>query len=444
MKELFLKLLNFGIKPGSSAEVIERTKLVNGISFLGVPVCCTYIPIFFLTGYYYHALTFCVGIVIFILPLFINKWINVKVASVYIAVFSALFFGFISVLAGKDLGFYLGFLVISVPPVIIFPKLREGIIFTSISLLILILSILGNIFIPPLCEIPFAMPIYLLNLFTVLICSIAVVIFFKLELSESKAILFEKNKEIVDSINYAKKIQYALLAHDDLLKTNLPDHFVLFKPKDIVSGDFYWGTAPEVGRGAFYLAVCDSTGHGVPGAFMSLLNISFLNEAITEKGIEHPHEILNHVRQRLIQNISQEGAQDGMDGILIKMEKRPSGLKIAYAAANNSPVLISDEKIVELPYDKMPVGKGEKTESFTLHSLELKKGDTLYLFTDGYADQFGGPNGKKFKSKNLEELLLSINPLSMPERSAALNKRFEEWKRDLEQVDDVCIIGIKI
>ena len=257
------------------------------------------------------------------------------------------------------------------------------------------------------------------------------------ELKNAHDEIEQKNKDITDSINYAKRIQYTLLAHDELLKNNLPEYFVLFKPKDIVSGDFYWAT--KKGK-SFYLAACDSTGHGVPGAFMSLLNISFLNEAISEKLIGEPNKVLDHVRRRLVENISRDGQQDGMDGILVCLEES----KITYAAAYNSPVLISDGKLSELYADKMPVGKSERTENFKLQTLNLKKGDCLYLFTDGFADQFGGPNGKKFLSKRLNELLLSIGHFSIGEQKNKLEEAFINWKGNLEQVDDVCVIGIKV
>jgi serine phosphatase RsbU (regulator of sigma subunit) len=279
-----------------------------------------------------------------------------------------------------------------------------------------------------------------------------------MELQEQKEIVEEKNKEIVDSINYAKRIQYTLLAHEEFLKQNLPEHFVLFKPKDIVSGDFYWAAEAErsslqgqpdyklstIDHKLFYLAVCDSTGHGVPGAFMSLLNIGFLSEAIKEKNIYEPNKILDHVRERLIESISKEGQQDGFDGILLRIEKQGDNYKMDYASANNAPVLISDGKIIELGADKMPVGKGEKTEPFKLFSIDAKKGDVLFLYTDGYADQFGGPKGKKFKSKQLDNLLLENSKEELPELKTKLENRFEDWKGGLEQVDDVCVIGIKI
>ena len=217
------------------------------------------------------------------------------------------------------------------------------------------------------------------------------------------------------------------------------DYFILFKPKDIVSGDFYW--AEQKGDN-FYLAVCDSTGHGVPGAFMSLLNLNFINEAVNEKNIHKPNEIFNYVRNELVSVISKEGQSDGFDGTIVCFDKTKN--KFIYSAANTKPILISDHTIKILPADKMPVGKGEKDESFTLREVDYKTGDTLYLFTDGYADQFGGSNGKKMKFKKLEEIISSICDQPMAEQSKILEQRFTEWKGSLEQVDDVCLIGIRL
>ncbi|MBA3681519.1 MAG: SpoIIE family protein phosphatase [Bacteroidetes bacterium] len=257
-----------------------------------------------------------------------------------------------------------------------------------------------------------------------------------------------KNKEIVDSINYAKKIQTTLLAHNDFLQKHLPDHFVFFKPKDIVSGDFYWATEHNK---RFYLAVCDSTGHGVPGAFMCLLNIGFLNEAIKEKNISSPARVFDHVRTRLINDISKDGQQDGMDGILLcidtssPLEKTGDEAKISvtYAGSNNAPVLIRNSELMILPTDKMPVGKGERNQDFALNKIDIQPGDCLYLYTDGFADQFGGPKGKKFKYKALNELLLANHKKTTSEQKEIFNSTFENWRGKLEQVDDVCVIGIQ-
>jgi serine phosphatase RsbU (regulator of sigma subunit) len=267
------------------------------------------------------------------------------------------------------------------------------------------------------------------------------------EIELQRSIVEEKNKNVTDSINYAKRIQYTLLANEGLLNTYLPQHFIYFCPKDIVSGDFYWathvkGNAAFGNKNRFYLAVCDSTGHGVPGAFMSLLNIGFLSEAVNERGLIRPNDILNHVRDRLIDSISKEGQRDGFDGVLICIEEGSN--VITYASAQSDPVLIKNDTVLELPYDKMPVGFNIHTDPFTLHSFEFTKGDMLYLFTDGYADQFGGDKGKKFKHRKLLELFQTVSDQSPEKQHQALQTCFNSWKGELEQLDDVCVVGIKL
>ncbi len=281
----------------------------------------------------------------------------------------------------------------------------------------------------------------------VLVLVFAIIIFNRLRVTnkqkkiieEKNHVIEEKQKEILDSIHYAKRIQETILAHKDFINDNLPSNFIYYKPKDIVSGDFYWATKKG---DYFYLAVCDSTGHGVPGAFMSLLNIGFLNEAITEKNILQPNEIFNYVRERLVNSISREGQKDGFDGALFCIDTKRK--KITYTAANVNPMIISNEGITELPSNRMPVGKGEINKPFDMHSVELKQNETLYIYTDGFADQFGGPKGKKYKYKQLNELLKRMSPSEINEQLDVLNAEFEQWRGKLEQVDDVCIIGFRL
>jgi len=262
------------------------------------------------------------------------------------------------------------------------------------------------------------------------------------EVVQQKHMVEEKQKEIIDSINYAQRIQRALLASDKLLENNLGDHFVLFQPKDIVAGDFYWGTVIDDG---FMLITADCTGHGVPGAFMSLLNISKLSETIIEKKITSPDLVLNNVRTEIVRSLNPnagDNSQDGMDCVLCKIDLKNRKLK--YAAANNSFYIVRNNELINCTGDKMPVGKSHDENSFSLHSIDLKPGDVIYTLTDGYPDQFGGPRGKKFKYKQLEELLLKIAHLSMSEQRTRLEVALNDWRGNLEQVDDICIIGVRV
>jgi serine phosphatase RsbU (regulator of sigma subunit)/Tfp pilus assembly protein PilF len=258
-------------------------------------------------------------------------------------------------------------------------------------------------------------------------------------------IIEEKNKDITASIHYAKRIQRAVLPSDVFLDKHLPDHFVFFKPKDIVSGDFYWAT--QAGD-AVLVATADCTGHGVPGAFMSLIGSAFLSEIVVEKGITRPDLVLNALRENIIRALNPEGtsveAKDGMDIVLCRYDMKRMVLE--FAAANN-PVWIvrGGTAVEEHAPDKFPVGKyAGKEAPFTLRTVQLNKGDIVYTFTDGFADQFGGEKGKKFKYKPLQALLLANCNLPMDEQRDKLSSTLESWKGNLEQVDDVLLIGVRV
>lgn len=257
-------------------------------------------------------------------------------------------------------------------------------------------------------------------------------------IEQQKVLVEEKSREVYDSINYAKRIQYTLLAQEHFLLAHLKDHFVFFQPKDIVSGDFYWASAQG---DQFFVAICDSTGHGVPGAFMSLLNISFLNEAIAERKMTEPAAILDFVRDKLIFNISQDGNQDGMDAVLLRIDMKKK--TVTYAGANNSPVIVGKTGTTDCDGDRMPVGLGQRMDPFTQHTLQLNDGEILYVFTDGFSDQFGGDKGKKYRRAKLLEKLAIINDRPMDEQKNHLQNEFTAWRGNLEQVDDVLVVGIR-
>ena len=261
------------------------------------------------------------------------------------------------------------------------------------------------------------------------------------EVMQQKHLVEEKQKEIVDSISYAKRLQDAILPPLEFLNTHLKNSFVYYQPKDIVAGDFYW--AEKVGE-KFFIAAADSTGHGVPGAMVSVVCSNALNRTIKEFKLTETGKILDKTRDLVLETFEKSASEvkDGMDISLLCIDSKNKN--IFWSGANNPLWYIQDNELKEIKADKQPIGKSDYPKPFTTHQIEYKESTTFYLFTDGFADQFGGPNGKKFKYKQFSDLLVKNNNLSQNQQADIINKAFSDWKGDLEQVDDVCVIGIKL
>lgn len=263
-------------------------------------------------------------------------------------------------------------------------------------------------------------------------------------------IIVEKNKNISDSINYAQRIQQAIFPPIEKIDGALKDYFILFRPKDIVSGDFYWfskvKTTPqnnEPSQNVIVIAAVDCTGHGVPGALMSIIGSTILNQSVSEPSVNAPSDALNYLNKQLANNLN--SISDGMDMTLcaINMDK----MELQFAGANNPIYIVRNKQLMEFKPDKMAIGgdhENYESKSFTNNIIPLERNDNIYLFTDGFADQFGGELGKKFKYKNFQNLLLELQDNSMEDQKHVLNYHFEQWKGDLEQVDDILIIGIRV
>ena len=273
-----------------------------------------------------------------------------------------------------------------------------------------------------------------------------------------------KHKEITDSIRYAKRIQDAILPSMAEMNVALRDGFVLFLPKDVVAGDFYWMEMVDVdtAQPTVFVAAADCTGHGVPGALVSVVCSNALSKALLEENIRDPGKLLDRTRELIIQRFARSGEDvvDGMDISLVALASRPvepdNYLALQWAGANNPLWIIRNghggvTELVEVRPDKQPIGKYSNAKPFAAHHIDLQPGDTFYLFTDGFQDQFGGvnpqsdrPAGKKFKAANLKALLLSIQHESMDKQKELLVQAFNDWRGDMEQVDDVCIIGVRV
>ncbi|HVA97897.1 MAG TPA: GAF domain-containing protein [Bacteroidia bacterium] len=251
----------------------------------------------------------------------------------------------------------------------------------------------------------------------------------------------QKNKDITDSINYAKRIQQAILPSDEQFRSYFPDSFILFKPKDIVAGDFYW--MQEINN-TIFVAAADCTGHGVPGAMVSVVCSNALNRAVKEFHLTDTGKILDKVTDLILETFekSTTDVKDGMDISLLAINKKTKQIK--WSGAYNVLWYFQNNKLHEIKADKQPIGKSDHRNPFTTHKITYHPGTIFYLFTDGYADQFGGPNGKKFKYKQLEGKVLDNSNKDLNIQKRFLNKIFEKWKGNLEQVDDVTILGIRI
>jgi len=280
----------------------------------------------------------------------------------------------------------------------------------------------------------------------------------KAEAEKQRDLVHEKNEEITDSINYAKRLQDAILPSFEEIDSLIPNNFILYKPKDLVSGDFYWSEKMD---DYTYLASADCTGHGVPGAMVSVVCSNALNRSVKEFGISEPSKILNKTRELVIETFAKSGedVKDGMDIALCAF----SNNKVIFSGANNplwiirrtellseeqkearSSVLLNNFSLIEFKSNKQPIGLYEGMKDFTQEEILLNTDDTLYFFTDGYPDQFGGEKGKKFKYKPFKKLLLEIHTESMTKQKSILDKTFETWKGNLDQIDDVCVIGVKL
>lgn len=267
----------------------------------------------------------------------------------------------------------------------------------------------------------------------------------KEEIDKQKEQIEEYFVQVTDSIKYAQKIQEAILPPENHVRRLLPDSFILYRPKDIVSGDFYW--LGEANDKVFFAAV-DCTGHGVPGAFMSIVGYNQLKQAIITTGGSNPAQILDHLNQGVSETLHQKEenstSKDGMDIAICSLN--PKTLELEYAGAFNPLYLLRNNEIVETKGNKFPIGSfldGE-TPNFTNHKIQLEKGDQIYIFSDGYADQFGGPRGKKFMYKRFRELLIANSRKDLTIQKDLLKEALFDWMKNEEQVDDILVIGVRV
>ncbi len=264
------------------------------------------------------------------------------------------------------------------------------------------------------------------------------------ELAKKNVLITEQKKEITDSIQYARRIQNAVLPPDFYIESLLPEYFIIYKPRDIVSGDYYWITEKN---NKIFTMIADCTGHGVPGAFMSMLGFAFLNEIVSKHSEIHANQMLNELRKHVINSLHQTGRegenQDGMDVALYILDKTNNHLE--YAGANNPLLIFRKGELIELKSDNMPIGIHKNAnKSFTNHEIMMQENDVIYSFSDGYYDQFGGKNEKKFMIRSFKKLLQEIHKKSMKDQKHILEKTLDDWMGNMNQIDDILVMGVRV
>ena len=289
---------------------------------------------------------------------------------------------------------------------------------------------------------------YLMNVCTTSLIVFATSLYFVRDILRKKNLNFAllkssetKNKELLDSIQYAKRIQNAIMPSEKQLSQLIPNGFVFYQPKDIVAGDFYWLNQKE---NDLYIASCDCTGHGVPGALVSVVCNAALNRSLKEFALQTPGEILDKTRELVVTEFekSEDEVSDGMDIALIKL----NGNRLSFSGANNPLWVVRNngDVVEDIKGCKQSIGLTNNPSPFVTHEVELNSGDCVYVFTDGYSDQFGGPKGKKFKTRAFKELLQSVCSEPMKHQKDIVENTLKDWKGNLEQVDDICVIGLKM
>jgi serine phosphatase RsbU (regulator of sigma subunit) len=448
------KILNIGVSDLNNEVLNRKIRISNLIALLSIIILTSFVP---LSVYLKSALSIYL-LIFFTAASFLNFYLHTKrmhiqafytytISGFIYFIFSTLAFGLIS-----NLQYFM--LVMCMISVVIFD--RTAVVKGFIALAIICFFSLrwfmsdkeGYLHLPAEMAIIQETVGHIIMFLIFIITSIFFIFFksdnlaFQKKILHQKEIIEEKNKDITASITYAKRLQEAILPPKSIIESYLPDSFILFKPKDIVAGDFYWMETSSEQKILF--AAADCTGHGVPGAMVSVVCSNALNRAVKEFGISEPGKILDKVKELVVETFqkSESEVRDGMDISLLSIDKATN--KLEWAGANNPLLILRNKELIEFKPDKQPIGKVDITIPFKTHQFTLAKGDLLYTFTDGFADQFGGPKGKKFKYAQLKELLVSIHSLPMPEQLLKINSEIEVWRGNLEQVDDILLAGIRI
>jgi phosphoserine phosphatase RsbU/P len=450
--KFLLRILNNGISVNNTLTLNRRIRVGNLISLLITAIMLLYTPVFFMfeqpVGIIINSIYFLSAVTAFCL---IHQRFTFP-AFLLIVASSFFYFVTISIVYGTKANLHFFLLIVCMTSVALFNSRRTIRILLALAILFFFSLMLWSHFYDRLIYIPKQsqtdeLIIGQVNLLLLFLISCTFMMFFKNEMlyghkiiTDQKNLLEVRNKDVMDSINYAQRIQQAMLPSRSSIRQIFPDYFLFFQPKDVVSGDFYW--VHETDKYQF-MAVGDCTGHGVPGCMMSVLGINLLIEIVENRRISDTDFILNELRNGILLAFDKEGKstvyKDGMDLSVIRINKKNH--TYTFSGAQNSIYHLSSEALTIRASDKQPIGYHHNMDFFTKQEFTYLPGDMLVLFTDGFADQFGGPKNKKFGYKNFQDLLFNNRERDLEK---VLTKTFFEWKRELEQIDDICVLGIRL
>lgn len=453
------KILNWGIQQHQSPLEQRRVRLLNIVAWIGVISNSIYIPYTIYVGSLLAESVNIVGTFIFLIIIFLNRKYRYHIARVSACIAFPIYFLIMSLGIGPKSGLEYYLLFISILPILFFDKKIEYLPLFFLNLILFMIIKIGYLNVVPIFGLRINEEheyiVYLINLTNVFIVLLVVINSFKLELlayQKSFEIKTKKlavaYKKIQSSIKYAQKIQGAFLGNPEKISRFFPQSFIFFKPKDVVSGDFYWMTENKQKNLTFFVAA-DCTGHGVPGAFMTVMGANFLDEIVNGQEISEPAEILNLLDYKITASFSQldknQKINDGMDLALLCYDQQKQ--EIRFSGAKSPLYLARGGELQQFSGSKFPIGSqqynNKQSKNFQTTSITIHEGDTVYLASDGFQDQFGGQDNKKYLKKNFRELLLKISKLPIQKQKIEITEELEKWKGNRVQTDDILVTGLK-
>ena len=477
MLRFWNRLLNIGVREGLPSEDVRKIRLLNGILATGEIFFILLVIKSLVTNLPQEYLVQGLGAFLFLIPIFFNHIGKYQLAKLLCLLIPISYLSFLTIYWGNERGSQLIILAVTGLAVLFFENTRSIFLLVLLGTLAIISVETYNFYYEPLYTPPNMEVAYLINVIITIVMIVVIVSIFKTEnyeyqnqiaasnkkitqqhrkvlelnqnlsgslkiIKDQKEAIDEAHKRLQDSINYAQTIQKSILSFSSSIKKALPEHFILFKPRDVVSGDFYYFYSAD---SKVFIAAVDCTGHGVPGAFMSMIGYNFLQEAIETEKYEEPDEVLNFLNERISHALKQPDTHnfDGMDLSLIILNKETRNVK--FSGAKNSLLVVNEGGMQLYKGDGYSIGGFTPADyKFTQVEVHLEQEAVLYLMTDGFQDQFGGPDNKKFRSKRLHNMLKHMWDSPMAEQQLTLSATFKAWKEHNEQTDDVLLIGIRV